>query len=423
MTRINSKHYDSKKYSVVSEKIKKDLCFVPECYEKSYWVDDGNLNFHLCYDHLNGDLEYLYMLMKNELSAEKYKYNRIKFAKRSSLKSIYSVVIEKWLLNHLNTTVDDDEEEKESSENDLNPRVKINHKEIVVHVNKHVIFLFHMDDEEEKSNYYPISPLNKFSFSVKKEYVNFRKYTCLHFSNNSVTSNDNESDFIFLLYRNNVYCFRIERLSFDNFTNDLYHEIELTPEASENEIQKTIRKKSIQCHPDKFPNNSEKKSEFQRIHLVKDLLLDTEKRLIEFEQRSGKHYNISSKINEKTLILNYLHNLVQNYNPILEQILKNNIILYQYLVGKHNHGLMNVMSMLTFKPNKYNSRTKYRSGFIIECLNFLDFDDESSTDEFDDDDQSESETTDNSEEEEESIYNDYNNHNNNNNCDYNNHNY
>lgn len=378
MTLINSKHYDSTEYSVVSDKIKKDLCFVPECYEKSHWIDQFS-NYHLCFEHLHGDLEYLYMIMKNELADEKYKYNRIKFARHSSLKSIYSVVIEKWLVDHVNA-VDDGEKEPrrgDDASKEEFPKVLINQQEIVIKANRDIVFVFHIDDEEEKSFYYPISPLAKFTFCVKKEYVNFKKYTCLHFSNtNENESNENESDYIFLMHKKDLFCYRIQRLNFDNFTKGLFQEVELSPEASEKEIQKTIRKRSIQCHPDKFPNNPEKESEFKRIHHVKELLLDIEKRQSEFEELSGECFNISSKITDKTLIRNYLNNLVQNYNPHLEKILKNNIILYQYLVGKNNHGFLNVMSMLKFRQNK--PRTEYGTGFIIDCLSYI----ESSESEF-----------------------------------------
>lgn len=58
---------------------------------------------------------------------------------------------------------------------------------------------------------------------------------------------------------------------------DYYKILEISPNASDDEIRRAFRSKSKSCHPDLFPNNKEKEEEFKLINEAQEALLNKPK--------------------------------------------------------------------------------------------------------------------------------------------------
>lgn len=55
---------------------------------------------------------------------------------------------------------------------------------------------------------------------------------------------------------------------------DLYEILDVSPTCSESEIKKAYRKKALQCHPDKNPDNPNAAKEFQQLSAILEILAD-----------------------------------------------------------------------------------------------------------------------------------------------------
>jgi DnaJ-class molecular chaperone len=192
--------------------------------------------------------------------------------------------------------------------------------------------------------------------------------------------------------------------------NLLYNRLEVGPNASENDIKKAYARLSKIWHPDKNPNNIEEATKkFQEINEAKEILLNSDKRLIydevgmDINKQQSQHQHQSSPFSFFENIINQhfsfnmnatsssngsgsgagvspqhqpdsFENIVANLHITLEQIYNNESVSFQYKQkvfcnkcdgNGTNDGLAPICLECSGKGMKIQI---IKSGFIIQQL-------------------------------------------------------
>lgn len=95
-----------------------------------------------------------------------------------------------------------------------------------------------------------------------------------------------------LNYPNHIQ--RFFSLSSSSLNASFYTTLGVSSSATDKEIKQAFRKKSLQCHPDKFPNNKAKEQEFKNLSEAYQTLSDKKLRSSYDSKNSSSGYNSSA---------------------------------------------------------------------------------------------------------------------------------
>ena len=283
-------------YPLVSQKINQNICFFPECYNNIQNVD---LNFHLCNEHLPNLYNPSRNLLEDLLFQQIYLHKLIKKQMKTKIKQ-EKIEQDFTHLNNIQNLIDEYIYERygqpPEGSNDKFKLIKVN---ILEKYTNHIYFETHRpygaaelsvshQGADGGTHHRPDGGVEKFMleivppFLLETESMKAKKYIKCIVLDLLIYYNTThkvlqiyrlksvepfEIDYEHIIYETNDKIIYINQLSEDNYRKQLLKEFGITPEGgSPDEIKKQWKKLALTYHPDKIGGNSENFKKYNEIY-------------------------------------------------------------------------------------------------------------------------------------------------------------
>jgi hypothetical protein len=244
-------------YPIVAQKVKQFQCFVPWCNERvqPMFMEDQLHNFYLCRDHLCMDsINQVDHLIKQLHTFQSRPPNNL------SLNVLFDQYSKPFAPFNDSNTIITIEERMRSVDS-------IPESFLLIQVDGKNGY----DPEIEYHSSYNYFEQGPFRIFVHRTKIVIEYASIIH---------------VYDIEFKRSIAVEIQNRTMDDFKRSLYEQLQLKEGASKTEIEKQVRKLSLECHPDRHPGK-EKEEAFKSLQHTKTLLTNEEECKAHFENIEG----------------------------------------------------------------------------------------------------------------------------------------